>query len=179
MNASRSVTYRPNVVSHIGGTTKLRWPHNFGAYRLADEDMACGSLLGSPTTLTKLKATGAIDGVFCVAAGKSLIKTFVLKHWDERTGMKLDPVSGHFFLYPDHQEHKYMLANGVYAAEHIFVSPPPSAVYYTIEFTNDSDEAQRIGTFRMRCANATAAAAVSGEVSSPSTTSIRRITEAG
>jgi len=148
MDSSQTVAYRPNVRGSVDGTKKLRWPHNFGAYRLADHDVASGSLLGSTTTQIRIKATGAIANVYCVNAGKSPIQTFVLKHWDERTGMKLDPVSGHFFLYPEHQEHRYMLSNGVYVTERIFVnSPPPSAVFYTIEFSNDSEERQQIGTF--------------------------------
>ena len=148
VDTSQTVAYRPNVVSKIDHTTKLRWPHNFGAYRLADHDLASGSLLGSRATQIRMKATGAIANVYCVAAGKSLIQTFVLKHWDERTGIKLEPVSGHYFLYPQHQEHKYMLSGSIYVSEHVFVgSLPPNAVYYTIEYSNVGEEAALLGTF--------------------------------
>ena len=89
MDTSRTVTYRANVISSPERTTKLRWPHNFGSYRLADSDMASGSLLGSPHVQMKLKATGAIEKVYCVQAGQTLIRTFAPRHWDEETGIKL------------------------------------------------------------------------------------------
>ena len=155
MRTADTVAYRPNITTALDGTTKLRWPHNFGAYRLTDRDLACGSTLGSPKMQLKLKATGAIEHMYSVDAGTSLLGAFVLKHWDERTGMKLDPLSGHFFLYPEHQEHRYMLTNGIYVFEDVFVYSPetqdgePAAplAYYLIEFTNDSEEEQRIATY--------------------------------
>ncbi len=118
--------------------------------------MASGSLLGSPNVQVQLKASGALARVYCVDAGVSLIKTFVLKHWDDITGMKLDPISGHFFLYPEHQEHRYMLSNGVSVREDVFVRSrgpgengelDPPLVYYVVEFTNESEEDQRIATY--------------------------------
>ncbi len=156
MNASDTVSYRPNITTTLDGSTKLRWPHNFGAYRLADHDLACGSTLGSPKLQLQIKATGALDHVYSVDAGKSLFGAFVLKHWDETTGMKLETNSGHFFLYPEHQEHRYMLSNGVYVFEDIFVYSPdpgengevaPPLAYYVVKFTNDSEEEQRIGSY--------------------------------
>lgn len=43
-----TVKYRANILGSLDGTIKLRWPHNFGAYRLTDHDLARGSLLGAP-----------------------------------------------------------------------------------------------------------------------------------
>lgn len=142
-----TVLYRANIVSSLDGTTKLRWPHNFGAYRLTDHDLACGSLLGSPKMQLSLKATGAIEHIYCVDAGASLIGTFLVKHWDERAGMKLEPTSGHFFLFAEHQEHRYMLSNGIYVFEDVFVHSSGDAAYYVVEMTNDSEEEQRIATY--------------------------------
>lgn len=150
-----AVTYRSNVLGGVGATTKLRWEHGFDAYRLADEAMATGSTLGSPSCQMVLKATGAIEKIYCVDSGSVLLETFVLKHWDDRSGMKLDPESGHFFMYPGHQEHRYLLTNGVYVREDVFVlshgpqsgSVDDPAVYYAIEFTNDAEEEQRIATY--------------------------------
>jgi hypothetical protein len=157
MDTSGRVTYRSNVVSELSSSTKLRWGHTFGAYRLADGELASGSLLGSPTVQMKLKATGAIEKMYCSGAGKVLLKNFVLKHWDERSGMKLDPVSGHFFFFPEHQERRFMLSNGIYAEERLFVSvPPPSAVHYVLDLTNDAEEPQRISTYAF-CELATSA----------------------
>ncbi len=156
MNTSDTVSFRPNITTSRDGTTKLRWPHNFGAYRLTDHDLAAGSTLGSPKLQLKIKATGALEHVYSVDTGSALFGAFVLKHWDETTGMKLDAISGHFFLYPEHQEHRYMLSNGVYVFEDIFVYSPspgddgivaPPLAYYIIDFTNDSEEEQRIGTY--------------------------------
>lgn len=142
-----TVLYRANVLAGLDGTTKLRWPHNFGAYRLTDHDLACGSLLGSPKMQISLKATGAIEHVYCVDAGTPLLGTFLVKHWDERAGMKLDPAGGHFFLYAEHQEHRYMLSNGVYVFEDVFIHCDGTAAYYVVELTNDSEEEQRIATY--------------------------------
>lgn len=142
-----TVLYRPNVISSLQGTTKLRWAHNFGAYRLTDRDLACGSLLGSPKLQLTLKASGAIEKMYCVDAGATLLGTFLVKHWDERAGMKLDATTGHFFLYAEHQEHRFMLSNGVYVFEDVFVHSEGDAAYYVVELTNDSEEEQRIATY--------------------------------
>lgn len=147
VESADTVLYRANIIGGLDGTTKLRWPHNFGAYRLTDHDLACGSLLGSPKMQVSLKATGAIDRIYCVDAGAALIGTFLVKHWDERAGMKLDPTGGHFFLYAEHQEHRYMLSNGVYVFEDVFVHSEGDAAYYVVELTNDSEEEQRIATY--------------------------------
>lgn len=157
METADTVVYRPNITASLeAGTTKLRWPHNFGAYRLTDRDLAAGSTLGSPKMQISLKATGAVEHMYCVDAGKALFGAFVVKHWDERTGMKLDPAGGHYFLYAEHQEHRYMLTNGIYVFEDVFVySPPPgddgsvapAIAYYVLELTNDSEEEQRVATY--------------------------------
>lgn len=142
-----TVKYRANIVGSLEGTIKLRWPHNFGAYRLTDHDLARGSLLGSPKLQLTLKATGAIEHLYCVDAGASLLGAFLVKHWDETAGMKLDVIGGHYFLYAEHQEHRYMLSNGVYVFEDVFVDTESSVAYYVIEFTNDSEREQRIATY--------------------------------
>jgi|SRR5579884_3066882 len=147
IESSDTVVYRPNVVGSLDGTTKLRWPHNFGAYRLTDKDLARGSLLGGEKLQLSLKATGAIERIYCVDAGSPLFGAFVVKHWDERAGMKLDPAGGHFFLYPEHQEHRYMLTNGVYVFEDVFVDAEGEAAYYVVKLTNDAEEEQRIATY--------------------------------
>lgn len=147
METSDTVKYRPNIIGSLDGTTKLRWPHNFGAYRLTDRDLARGSLLGSPKLQLTTKATGAIAHLYCVDAGACLLGAFVVKHWDERAGMKLDVTGGHFFLYPEHQEHRYMLDNGVYVFEDVFVHTDDAVAYYVIELTNDSEQEQRIATY--------------------------------
>lgn len=147
LESADTVKYRANIVSSLDGTTKLRWPHNFGAYRLTDHDLARGSLLGSPKLQMTLKATGAIEHLFCVDAGASLLGTFLVRHWDERSGMKLDVTGGHFFLYAEHQEHRFMLSNGVYVFEDVFVHADGAVANYVIELTNDSEEEQRIATY--------------------------------
>lgn len=147
MDPAETVAYRPNVLASRHGTIKLRWPHNFGAYRLTDDDLACGSTLGSPKTQITLKPSGAIERMYCVDAGAPLLGAFVLKHWDARSGMKLSPAGGHFFLYPEHQEHRYMLSNGVYVFEDVFVDNRSHIAYYAITLTNDSEEEQCIATY--------------------------------
>jgi glycogen debranching enzyme len=142
-----TVRYRANILGSLEGTTKLRWPHNFGAYRLTDHDLARGSLLGNPKLSLTLKATGALEHLYCVDAGACLLGAFVVRHWDQRAGMKLDANAGHFFLYPEHQEHRFMLSNGVYVFEDVFVHAQEPIAYYVVEFTNDSEEEQRIETY--------------------------------
>jgi glycogen debranching enzyme len=71
----------------------------------------------------------------------------LVKHWDERSGMKLDELGGHFFLYAEHQEHRHMLSNGVYVFEDVFVDSEAAMAYYIVELTNDSEEEQRIATY--------------------------------
>ncbi len=85
--------------------------------------------------------------MFCVDVGACLLGAFVLKHWDERSGMKLDAVGGHFFLYAEHQEHRYMLSNGVYVFEDVFVHCESATAYYVLELTNDSEEEQRVASY--------------------------------
>ncbi len=147
MESADTVKYRANIVGSLDGTTKLRWPHNFGAYRLTDHDLARGSLLGSSKLQLTLKSTGAIQHQYCVDAGSCLLGAFVVKHWDEQAGMRLDSTGGHFFLYPEHQEHRYMLSNGVYVFEDVFVHAEDALAYYVVEFTNDAEEEQRIATY--------------------------------
>jgi glycogen debranching enzyme len=147
IESADTVRYRPNVFGSLDGTTKLRWPHNFGAYRLTDHDLARGSLLGSPKLQLRLKATGALEHLYCVDAGECLLGAFLVKHWDERAGMKLDAIDGHFFLYAEHQEHRYMLSNGVYVLEDVFVDIDTDVAYYVVELTNDSEEEQRVATY--------------------------------
>jgi hypothetical protein len=142
-----TVSYRANILGSLERTTKLRWPHNFGAYRLTDRDLARGSLLGNPKLQLTLKATGAIERIYSVEAGVCLLGAFVARHWDERSGMKLEPAGGHFFLYPEHQEHRFMLSNGVHVFEDVFVHAEEPVAYYVIEFTNHSEEEQRIATY--------------------------------
>ncbi|HKU68224.1 MAG TPA: hypothetical protein VJP85_10645 [Candidatus Baltobacteraceae bacterium] len=142
-----TVKYRANILGSLDGTIKLRWPHNFGAYRLTDHDLARGSLLGAPKLQLTLKATGAIERLYCVDAGEALLGAFLVKHWDERSGMKLDAIGGHYFLYAEHQEHRYMLSGGVYVFEDVFVDVESSVAYYVLELTNDSEEEQRIATY--------------------------------
>ena len=142
-----TVRYRANILGSLEGTTKLRWPHNFGAYRLTDHDLARGSLLGNPKLQLTSKATGAIEHLYCVDAGACLLGAFLVRHWDERAGMKLDTVGGHFFLYPEHQEHRYMLSTGIYVFEDIFVHSDEPVAYYVVELTNDSEEEQQIATY--------------------------------
>ncbi len=72
-----------------------------------------------------------------------------MRHWDERAGMKLDPLGGHYFLFPEHQEHRFMLSNGIYVFEDVFVDNESGTVYYVLELTNDAEEEQRIATYAM------------------------------
>src|ERR671937_485201 len=125
-------------------------------YKVPDGEMAAGSTLGGPKVCMVIKPTGAIEKVYSIDAGKTLLGTLVLHHWDELTGMHLSPHSGTFTIHPEHQEHDFALSNDVHVHEDIFVlsSGPqhgdevdPPAVYYTVQLRNDADEERRIATY--------------------------------
>ncbi|MGH7755678.1 MAG: hypothetical protein ACREM8_05250, partial [Vulcanimicrobiaceae bacterium] len=91
------------------------------SYRISDGHVAAGSTLGSPKAVVVIKATGAIEKFFSTDAGKLVIGTVLLHHWDERTGIPLPAQAGDFIIHPEHQEHRFDLSNGVSVAENIFV----------------------------------------------------------
>ncbi|MEO6912968.1 MAG: hypothetical protein ABI182_02975, partial [Candidatus Baltobacteraceae bacterium] len=92
---------------------------------------------------------------YSIEAGKTLIGTVMLHHWDERTGIRLPAMPGQFVLHPGHQEHIFELANGLMVEEQIFVlngkpsgkTVDPPAGYYKVVLTNNTDEEVRIGTY--------------------------------
>ena len=124
-------------------------------YEIADGQMAAGSTFGSPKAALVIKATGAIEKFFSVDAGKTLIGTVVLHHFDDRNGIPLAAFPGDFIIHPEHQEHVFQLSNGVTVREDIFllsgkprgrrVDPP--AAYYTVTLTNDADQEKVISTY--------------------------------
>ncbi|MGH7736920.1 MAG: MGH1-like glycoside hydrolase domain-containing protein [Candidatus Tyrphobacter sp.] len=125
------------------------------AYHVPDDQMAAGSTLGSPKAALIIKATGAVEKFYSIDAGKTVLGTLVLHHWDEQTGIGLIPMPGEFIIHPEHQEHSFSLFNGVAVHEDIFVlsgAPqakhvdPPSA-YYTVELRNDTERDIRVATY--------------------------------
>jgi len=127
--------------------------------------MAAGSTLGSPKAVLVIKATGAIEKFYSIDAGKVLIGTVVLHHFDDRNGIPLAALPGGFIIHPEHQEHVFQLTNGITVREDIFllsgkphgrrVDPP--AAYYTVTLTNDTNEDEVVSTY--------AAAELRGETS--------------
>jgi hypothetical protein len=134
-------------------------------YEISDQQMPAGSTLGSPKATLVIKATGAIEKFYSVDAGKVLIGTVVLHHFDDRNGVPLAAFPGDFVIHPEHQEHVFQLSNGITVREDIFLlsSKPhgrrvdPPAAYYTVTLTNDTDRDETISTY--------AAAQLRGETS--------------
>ncbi len=124
-------------------------------YVVPDDEVSAGSTLGGPKICAVIKATGAIEKVYSIDAGETLIGTVVVHHWDERAGIRLMPEPGHFVFRPESQEHQFSLSNGVHVRETIFVlsgAPDgdrvdPPAVYYAIRLHNESPEEVQIGTY--------------------------------
>jgi hypothetical protein len=124
-------------------------------YDLADSQVAAGSTLGGPKCVCIIKATGAIEKIYSSDYGKTLIGTFVPHHWDETTGIPLTALPGTFRIHPEHQEHSFLLANGISVHEDIFVlsTKPrgdrvdPPAVYFTMSLSNPTDVTRTIGTY--------------------------------
>ncbi|HEX8918337.1 MAG TPA: hypothetical protein VF898_07530 [Chloroflexota bacterium] len=118
-------------------------------YEVPDTELAVGSTLGGPKVTATIKASGAIEKVFGVDCGAVLIGTVLLRHYDAVTGMYLSQDRpGRFYIYPERQEHRYALTNGIQMHETVFVlstqsswedSVDPPAVYQWIELTNPTD----------------------------------------
>lgn len=116
-------------------------------YVVPDHQMAVGSTLGGPKCALIVKATGAVEKIYSIEAGETVIGTVVLHHWDEQAGIPLAAMPGEFHLHPDRQDHHFELANGVSVRERIFVlcskSPSekahPAAAYYVIQLVNPLD----------------------------------------
>ena len=127
----------------------------FAAYTIPDGEMAAGSTLGAPTCCLVIKATGAIEKLYSVDAGAVLFGALVVHHWDERTGIRLGALPGTFEIYPERQEHRFTLTNGVAVHETIFVlSGKPDgarvdspAAYYVLELRNDGPDDVQVGTY--------------------------------
>jgi len=136
-------------------------PEIFGAgqkgvyYSVSDQEMAAGSTLGGPKCVAVIKATGAIEKIYSTDCGKTVVGTVVAHHWDHRTGIALSALPGSFTIYPEHQEHRFTLSNGVEVTEDVFVlSGKPNGdvvdlpgVFYSVELHNATDQALEIETY--------------------------------
>jgi len=56
-------------------------------YEISDQQLAAGSTLGAPKAVLEIKATGAIEKFYSVDAGKTVLSSVVLHHWDKRSGI--------------------------------------------------------------------------------------------
>ncbi|MGH2511659.1 MAG: MGH1-like glycoside hydrolase domain-containing protein, partial [Candidatus Limnocylindrales bacterium] len=134
------------------------------AYVVTDTQMAAGSTLGSPRAVVVIKATGALEKFYSVEAGRTVIGTVMVHHWDEVTGVPLTELHGHFVVHPEHQEHVFTLSNGVTVHEDVFVLSgrpeadrvDPPAAYIAVRLTNGGTRSVRIGSY--------ASAALRGEL---------------
>ena len=105
-----------------------------------------------------IKATGAIEKVYSLDVGEVLFGTIVVHHWDERTGMRLQPLPGSFVIHPERQEHQFTLTNGVAVHETLFVlngeagrsiaSIRPARTT-SLELRNDGPDDVQIGDLRV------------------------------
>ncbi len=122
-------------------------------YTIADGRMAAGSTLGAPKIVVTIKATGAIEKIYSIAAGQVLVGTVLLHHWDASSGVRLEALSGSFSVYPERQEHAFALANGVTLREEIFVlsgdpdDDAPPCAYYTVHLRNDAPETVSLDSY--------------------------------
>jgi hypothetical protein len=103
----------------MDATHNLAVSESEAAYTVADHAMSAGSTLGAPQVTAVVKATGALEKVYSVAAGEVVLGTLVLHHWDERAGLHLAPRPGTFVIHPAHQEHQFSLANGANPCPHL------------------------------------------------------------
>jgi hypothetical protein len=127
------------------------------AYEVPDDELAVGSTLGGPKVAAIIKASGAIEKMFSVDQGQTLLGTFIRRHYDARNGTYLAQTkSGTYHIHPSHQEHRYTLPNNLSVREDIFVlssRPPvsdavdPPAVYQTVEVRNEGTEPVEVMTY--------------------------------
>jgi len=126
-------------------------------YECPDDELATGSTLGAPRIVVTTKATGAIERVYSPDAGRTVVGTIVLRHYDDRVGMPLaQERTGRFFIHPEHQEHQFALQNGLAVHEDVFAlssapsegraSDPPAA-YYAIELRNPTPSEIPVSTY--------------------------------
>ncbi len=149
-------------VRYLKSTASRSYAEKFGlgsqpsldSYRVGDDSMSAGSTLGAPRVCCILKATGAIEKVFCVDAGRSLIGTFLLQHWDTDSGTRIPRLSGTFGIHPEYQDHDYLLENGVEVTESVFAlnrggaqAPDPPLVYVLVRYCNTLPETIAMDTY--------------------------------
>ena len=126
-----------------------------GTYVVDDDAMAVGSTLGGPRMCMTIKASGAIEKIYSIDAGKVLFGTLVLHFWDTGTGARLLPLPGRFVIHPEHQEHFYELPNHVSVHETLFVlngapsgdDVDPPAAYYRVTLHNNGPQAVVFATY--------------------------------
>lgn len=124
-------------------------------YTVDDGQMAAGSTIGSPTAVIALKANGAFEKFYSVAAGATLASGLQVRFWDARTGVALDRHPGRFVIHPDRQDHEYALSNGILVREIAFVlngtpqrhRPDPAIAYLQVTITNPNDFAVTLASY--------------------------------
>ena len=149
-------------VRYLKSTASRSYAEKFGlgshpsldSYRVSDDDMADGSTLGAPRAVCIIKGTGAIEKVFCVDAGRALIGTLLLQHWDSDSGTRVRRLPGTFGIHPEYQDHEYLLENGVEVIESVFAlnrggvdAPDPPLVYLLIRYCNTLPETIEMDTY--------------------------------
>ncbi|HEX5324721.1 MAG TPA: hypothetical protein VFW40_13110, partial [Capsulimonadaceae bacterium] len=131
-------------------------PGQDAAYEVADNELAVGSTLGGSKAATIIKANGALQLVYSIDMGAVLFGTFILRHYDETSGMHLAQTrAGTFILHPAHQEHRFSLAGGIDGHETVFIlnrgdwanDTDPPAVYYVVELKNSGNQPIQVGTY--------------------------------
>ena len=126
-----------------------------GSYQVGDGDMAVGSTFGGSRLFCVLRATGAIDKVYSVDAGATLLANFVMQHWDGISGVRLQRLPGSFGIHPEYQDHRFLLSNGVNVSESIFAFNAASTeddidagiVYALVVYHNTLDDAIEMDTY--------------------------------
>jgi hypothetical protein len=126
-----------------------------GSYQVSDGEMAVGSTFGGPRLFCVLRATGAIDKVYSVDAGATLLGNFVMQHWDGVSGVRLQRLPGSFGIHPEYQDHRFLLSNGVDVSESIFALNTASRgadidagiVYALVNYRNTLDHVVEMDTY--------------------------------
>ena len=151
--ASAAVEYlKSTATSGLAAEAGMAPCPSLGSYRVADSDLATGSTLGSPRVCCVLKATGAIEKVFSVDAGATLVSTFLIQHWETRSGARLTRLPGTFGIHPEYQDHKYLLSNGIDVSEATFAlsrgrDDDAAVVYVLVSYRNTLSQPVEMSTY--------------------------------
>ncbi len=163
MQESSAARVSGDVVAHRPHLNALPF------YQVSDDALEMGASLGNSAAWIASKGTGAIDRVFSVDIGQSLVGAASIRYAspghrpaeasdalghepDAPSYVSLRPaVPGTFQIHPAYQRHHFTIAGLLQVVETVFLplggGDDPAVVYQTVEITNSGSFAQELRIF--------------------------------